>query len=132
MREDIIKELIKQLENHKGETVEVSNLAYELFNYYNMDRTITYNRYIAQEWINKHRDEIGYEMEDMKEFGLEPANPFTEPELLMLQIYLEVGDDIIQDLDIVDQYWNKEIVLDDETIEEIKNQLEEVLYGIGI
>ena len=130
MREDIIKELIKQLEVHKGETIEVNNLAYELFNYYNMDRTITYNRYIAQEWINKHRDEIGPEIEDMKEFGLEPANPFTEPEELMLQIYLEVAYNTMLDLKTVHKNESHEILLNDETIGKMKKELELMLENL--
>ena len=130
MRKKIIKELINELDYHKGETIADINLGYTLFNHYYKSGTVVNNYYIAQEWVRENWDEILDEIVDMREDDMHIPNPFTDPEELMLQIYLEVAYNTMLDLKTVHKNEGHEILLDDETIGKIKKELEIMLENL--
>ena len=128
MKKEILNDLIEKLNDYEGQKVYACDLAYTLFEGYNMDGSITYSTYKASEWIKKYFDELGEVVEEIKwNLGSEfIPNIFDEPEKFMVVIYLEVGASLLSQCKFIDDNWNDEIELTDENINTIKEQLQEV------
>jgi hypothetical protein len=126
MKEEIKKDLIEKLNEYEGQRVYACDLAYTLFESYNIDGSVTYSTYDAKEWIKKYFNELGEVVEEIK-FNLGSEfipNIFEEPERFMVVIYLEVGASLLSQCKFIDDNWNNEIELTDENIEIIKKELE--------
>ena len=129
MEKNIIEELIKQLGRNEGEVVYGSSLVDTLFRDYYRNNTITYNKNRAQEWLNENEEEVEEEIENMKNNGKEVANKEENPEMLMLQIYVEVAERILENMELVKEHWNNQLILDAETIEKMEEELEGMLWN---
>ena len=129
MEKNIIEELIKQLGRNEGEVVYGSSLVNTLFREYHRDNTITYNKEKAQEWLNENEEEVEEEIENMENNGKEVANKEENPEMLMLQIYVEVAERILENMELVKEHWNNQLILDAETIEKMEKELEGMLWN---
>lgn len=131
IKNDVINLLIDNLYNYEGSDVYSCDLAYTLFEGYNVDGSITYSTYEAQEWIKKHFNELGEIVEEIKfQLGSENIpNIFDEPEAFMVVIYLEVANYLCGKCELIDKNWNDKIKLNKKTIETIKKQLEELKDG---
>ena len=126
MKKEILNNLIDKLYDYKGQKAYACDLAYTLFESYNMDGSITYSTHNAKEWIKKYFDELGEVVEEIK-FNLGSEfipNIFDEPEKFMVVIYLEVGASLLSQCKFIDDNWNDEIELTNENIEIIKKELE--------
>ena len=128
MREDILNDLITKLEDYEGANVYACDLAYTLFEGYNIDGTVTYGTFKASEWIKTHFDELGEVVEDIK-FNLGSEfipNIFDEPEKFMVVVYLEVGASLLSQCKFINDNWNDKIELTKKNINTIKEQLQEL------
>ena len=129
MKKEILNDLIGKLNDYEGQKVYTCDLAYTLFESYNIDGSVTYSTHNAKEWIKKYFNELGEVVEEIK-FNLGSEfipNIFDEPEKFMVIIYLEVGASLLSQCKFIDDNWNNEIELTNEVIETIKEQLQEVL-----
>lgn len=126
MKRDILNDLIDKLYDYEGGCYYACDLAYTLFECYNIDGSVTYSTYNAKEWIKKHFDELGEVVEEIKfNLGSEfVPNIFEEPEKFMVVIYLEVASSLLSQCKFIDDNWNNEIELTNENIEKIKKELE--------
>ena len=128
MKKEVLNNLIDKLYDYKGGNYYACDLAYTLFECYNIDGSVTYNAYDAKEWIKKYFNELGEVVEEIK-FNLGSEfipNIFEEPEKFMVVIYLEVGASLLSQCKFIDDNWNNEIELTNENIEKIKKELEEL------
>ena len=128
MKKEILNDLIDKLNDYEGQSIYACDLAYTLFESYNIDGSVTYNTYDAKEWVKKHFNELGEVVEDIK-FNLGGEfipNIFDETEKFMVVIYLEVGASLLSQCKFIDDNWNNKIELTNEVIEIIKEQLQEV------
>lgn len=76
----------------------VDELAFNLFESENIDGSITYSTYKAEQWIKEHFTEIGEIYGDIE--GIESVNPFAESENFMVWIVIWVADNIIQNCEL--------------------------------
>ena len=131
IKNDVIDLLIDNLYNYEGSNVYGCDLAYTLFEGYNVDGSITYSTYKATEWIKNHFNELGEIVDEIKfQLGSENIpNIFDEPEKFMVIIYLEVASYLCGRCELIDKNWNNEIKLNTKTIETIKKQLEKLKDG---
>lgn len=126
MKKEILNDLIEKLYEYEGQKIYACDLAYTLFESYNIDGSVTYSTYNAKEWIKKYFNELGEAVEAIKyNLGSELIpNIFDEPEKFMVVIYLEVGASLLSQCKFIDDNWNNEIELTNKNIEIIKEQLE--------
>lgn len=128
IRKEVAEDLINHLDGYKGATVYGCDLAFTLFEGYNVDGSVTYSRYKAQEWIKAHFDELGEIVEDMRdnweyEAG---ADIFDNPEKFMTSCYLWVASEICGQLDSVNEIWDDETELTADLIDKITKELETI------
>lgn len=131
MKTYVIDLLLRKLEDYEDNTVYVCDLAYTLLEEYNVNGSITYNVYEAQEWLKEHYGETYEFLENYRDdYGLEAVgclaiDIFNNSEKAMTIICLELADDIVSSLDYIQNNWDNEITLDKKTIEIIRKELEE-------
>ena len=123
----MIGEMEMQLSDMIGNTTYGCDLGYGIFESANVDGSYTYNRHDAEMWIKEYFSSIGDVAQDIVDnLGAESlANPFLEPEKFMVQIMLEMSSSIIAQVSIVDENWNNEMELTEETIKQIIEELRE-------
>lgn len=56
IKNEVIDKLIEELENYKDTEHYGCDLSYDLFEGYNMDRTITYSTYEAKQWVKENKE----------------------------------------------------------------------------
>jgi hypothetical protein len=124
----VINVLEDKLENLKGEgmTMWGADMGYELLDEENTNGTYTFDSEEASNWIKEYYDDTREVAADMEfNMGAEYIkNPYTEPEVFMVQCMLEVSSRLCSNCEFVDEHWNEEIEFTDENIELIKQQLE--------
>lgn len=126
IKNEVIDKLIEEMENYKDNKVYACDLAYTLFEEYNIDGSITYNTYEAKEWIKNNFDDLGEIVEEIQANGLEVPNVFDSPEAFMVVIYLEVASYLMAQCKFIDEHWNDTIILNDVNISTITKQLKEM------
>ncbi len=132
IKNDVIDELQEKLKEYEDTTSYGSNLAYTLFESYNIDGTITYSRYSAEIWIKNNWDSLGEILNELKfQFGSDyfkdiVMNIWDNPEKFMVIVYLEVANYLFSQCSFVDKNWNEEIILTSDNIELISKQLEKI------
>lgn len=126
IKNEVIEKLIEELENYKDTEHYGCDLAYDLLEGYNMDRTITYSTYIAKEWVKNNFDDLGEIVEEIQANGLEVPNVFNSPELFMVVIYLEVANYLIGQCEFINKNWNDSFILNDKNICTITKQLNQL------
>lgn len=128
IKNDIIDKLIEQLYNHEDVKMYGCDAAYTLFEGYNVDGTITYSTYQAEEWIKEHFRELGEIVEEIKfQLGSENIpNIFDEPEKFMTVIYLEVASYLCGQCKTIEKNWDEEITLNNKIIKQLETELEKL------
>lgn len=132
MKNYTIDLLLRKLENYKDNTVYACDLAYTLLDEYNIDGSITYNTYEAQEWLKEHYDEMYSFLENYKyNFGIEEVGRlamdiFNNPEKAMTIIVIETASELMPHLKFIEDNWYNEITLNKQNIEIIKKQLKQL------
>ena len=130
MKKDIIDLLIKNLEDYENESVCGCDLAYKLLESYNNDGSILYNTYETIEWLKNNIKDIYDFLPSYKfEFGDEEyaklcIEILEDPEKGMIKIVLAKAEEILSKLKFIRKNWNNEIVLNNKTINIIKEELE--------
>lgn len=131
MKNYVIDLLIKKLEDYEDNKIYVGDLAYTLLEQYNIDGSITYSTYNANEWIRKNIYDIYDYLPTIKfNFGDNfyaslCMDLLDNSEKAMVIIVIEKANDILCNLDYIQDNWDTEITLDKKTIEIIKKELEE-------
>ncbi len=125
-------EIIERLEDLKGyeESHYICDLGYTLFESENVNGAYFCSNYTAKKWVNKNFEHIREIAEEIKfQFGADYANKvlldvFNDSDRFIVVIVLEVASYLISRCETADKYWNDEITLTDEIlnnlIEEIK------------
>ena len=127
IKNEVIKKLIVKLDDYKDITVYASDLAYTLFEEYNVDGSITYSIYEAKKWISSNFDGLSEIVDEIQYEGLELPNIFNEPEKFMVIIYLEVANYLLDQCQIIADNWNNKLILNNNIIKIIKKELKEQL-----
>lgn len=125
-------EVIERLEDLKGyeESHYLCDLGYTLFESENVNGAYFCSNYTAKKWVNKNFEHIREIAEEIKfQFGADYANKvlldvFNDSDRFIVVIVLEVASYLISRCETADKYWNDEITLTDDIlnnlIEEIK------------
>ena len=127
IKNEVIDKLIEEMENYKDTKVYACDLAYTLFEGYNIDGSITYNTYEAKKWIKNNFDDLGEIVEEIQANDLEVPNVFDRPEAFMVVIYLEVASYLMAQCKFIDEHWNDTIILNDVNISTITKQLKDMI-----
>ena len=92
IKKEVAENLADKLEQYEGVSVCGADLAFTLFEGYNVDGSVTYSRYKATEWIKEHFDELGEIVEEMRDNWEYDAGAdiFDNPEKFMTSVYLWV------------------------------------------
>ena len=125
-------EIIERLEDMKEyeESHYLCDLGYTLFESENVNGAYFCSNYTAKKWVNKNFEHIREIAEEIKfQFGADYANKvlldvFNDSDRFIVVIVLEVASYLISRCETADKYWNDEITLTDDIlnnlIEEIK------------
>ena len=93
----------------------------------NVDGSVTYSTYEAKQYLKEWWDECGsYWQYEKDNFGQNLHNPFDEPEAFMVCMLIEGVRAILSKIDVIDENWNNNLTMDAETIEKIKEGVNEV------
>ena len=128
---DVLERMIDALEDMEGRDGYVSELAFTLFESENVDGSMTYSTYKAEQWIAKHFHDLADVVEDMAaDWGITP-NPFSNPEVFMIQVVLYLAESLVYESDYLlrerDEKETDAITYDAETVALIRREWEEAL-----
>lgn len=126
---DFVKDiLINKLYDYKDTTCYGGDLAYQLLESYSIDGVYFYNNYEATRFVQKHFEDFGEIVEEIKcNLGSDSIpNVFNEPDKFCVVCFLEVANDICSQCEYINKKWNDYIELTDEVIEIIKKEIEGV------
>ena len=132
LERDVLERMIDALDNIEGCDGYVSDLAFTLFEGENLDGTMTYSTYKAEEWIAAHIHDLADVVEDIVvDWGITP-NPFSNPEEFMLQVVLFLAESLVYESDYLRRGRDEEeidaITYDAETLKLIRREWEDALY----
>ena len=127
--EELVKDLIiERLEEYKGNSYYLCDLAYTLFEGENIDGSFTYSTYWSKELINHFWDDFSELYEDyMFEMGGDNAiNVFDESEKFVVIMLLEQASKLLSNCnnEFINDNWDNEIELNDENIKKLVESLE--------
>lgn len=124
----MIEAIMAELEELEGQEVYGADLGYKVFERYNVDGSYTYSTNEAKEWVKEYFDELGEIVEEIKDnLGAECIpNVFDNVEAFQVVIILEYANNLLAQCETVDNGWNDEIEMTEETIEKIKEELETI------
>ena len=121
---------MEKLEEYQDTEHYACDLGYTLFEAENIDGTFTYNYFETMNWIKTYFEDIGEVWEELQfQFGsdfLVKYNPFNNPEQFMCLIIIESASYLISRCKTINNNWNDKIVLDNNTIKNIKEELKEL------
>lgn len=134
IKEFVKREIIKKLKDLKGceEQCYLCDLSYTLFEAENIDGAYFYDDYEARKWINKNFEYIGEIVEEIRfQFDPDYANKillyvFDNPDRFIVVIVLEVASYLMSRCGTVDKYWNDEITLTDEILNNLIKEIKEI------
>jgi hypothetical protein len=121
LEKDVLERMIDHLDDLEGYDGYVSELAFTLFEGENIDGTMTYSTYKAEEWIAEHFHDLGDVVEDMSEAWDITPNPFANPEVFMLQAVIYIAEQLVYESAYLQRG------CDEETIALIRREWEEAL-----
>lgn len=124
IKEFVKGEIIERLEDLKGyeESHYICDLDYTLFESENVNGAYFCSNYTAKKWVNKNFEYIGEIAEEIKfQFGADYANKvlldvFNDSDRFIVVIVLEVASYLISRCETADKYWNENITLTDEIL----------------
>ena len=118
--------IIDHIENWEGSTKYACDLGNYLTEGPNIDGSLTYSTYMAKEYIREWWYEAGEYWEYEKDnFGENLNNPFDNPEAYMVCMVIEGVNAILSRCQYIEDNWNDEITLDEDTIKMIIEQVKE-------
>lgn len=131
LEKDVLSRMIDNLDNLEGRDGYVSDLAFALFEGENIDGSMTYSTYKAEQWIAEHFHDLADVVEDMAaDWDITP-NPFSNPEKFMVQVVLYLAEQLVYKSDYLLRGRDEEeidaITYDAETIALIRREWEEAL-----
>lgn len=131
LEKDVLSRMIDNLDDLEGRDGYVSELAFTLFEYANIDGTMTYSTYKEEQWIAAHFNDLADVVEDIAvDWGVTP-NPFSNPEVFMLQVVLFLAESLVYKSDYLLRGRDEEeidaITYDAETIALIRREWEGAL-----
>lgn len=134
IKEFVKGEIIERLEDLKGyeESHYICDLGYTLFESENVNGAYFCSNYTAKKWVNKNFEHIREIAEEIKfQFGADYANKvlldvFNDSDRLIVVIVLEVASYLISRCNTADKYWNDEITLTDEILNNLIEEIEEL------
>ena len=131
LEKEVLSLMIDNLDDLEGRDGYVSELAFTLFENANMDGTLTYSTYKAEQWIAGHFHDLADVVEDMAaDWDITP-NPFANPEVFMLQVVIYIAEQLVYESAYLQRGRDEEeidaITYDEETIALIRRDWEEAL-----
>ena len=131
LEKDVLSRMIDNLDDLEGRDGYVSELAFTLFEYANIDGTMTYSTYKAEQWIAAHFHDLADMVEDMAaDWDITP-NPFSNPEKFMVQVVLYLAEQLVYKSDYLLRGRDEEeidaITYDAETVALIRREWAEAL-----
>lgn len=126
---DVLERMIDALEGMEGRDGYVSDLAFTLFEAENIDGSMTCSRWKAEQWIAEHFHDLADVVEDMAaDWGITP-NPFSNPEVFMIQVVLYLAESLVYESDYLlrERDETDAITYDAETVALIRREWEEAL-----
>lgn len=130
LERDVLECMIDVLEGMEGRDGYVSDLAFTLFEGENIDGTMTYSTYKASQWIAEHFHDLADVVEGIAaDWDITP-NPFSNPEIFMLQVVLYVAEQLVYQSAYLARSQNEEcdcITYDADTIALIRREWEDAL-----
>lgn len=131
LEKDVLSRMIDKLDDLEGRDSYISDLAFTLFENENINGSMTYSTYKAEQWIAEHFHDLADVVEDMAaEWDITP-NPFNNPEAFMVQVALYVASDLVYQSEYLERSQEEEIdaiTYDEETIALIRREWEEALH----
>ena len=132
LEKDVLARMIDNLDTLEGRDGYVSELAFTLFENENINGSMTYSTYKAEQWIAEHFHDLADVVEDMAaDWDITP-NPFSNPEVFMVQVVLYLAEQLVYMSDYLLRGRDEEeidaITYDEETIALIRREWEEALH----
>ena len=133
LEKDVLSRMIDKLDDLEGRDGYVSELAFTLFENENINGSMTYSTYKAEQWIAEHFHDLADVVEDMAaDWDITP-NPFSNPEKFMVQVVLYLAEQLVYESAYLRRGRDEEeidaLTYDEETIALIRREWEEVLNG---
>lgn len=133
LEKDVLERMIDHLDDLEGRDGYVSELAFTLFEAENIDGSMTYNTYKAEQWIAEHFRDLGDVVEDMSVAWDITPNPFNNPEAFMVQVVIYIAEQLVYESAYLQRGRDEEeidaITYDEETVALIWREWEEALNG---
>ena len=131
LEKDVLSRMIDALDALEGRDGYVSELAFTLFENENINGSMTYSTYKAAQWIAEHFHDLADVVEDMAaDWDITP-NPFSNPEVFMVQVVLYLAEQLVYTSDYLLRGRDEEeidaITYDEETLALIRREWEEAL-----
>lgn len=131
LEKDVLERMIDALDDLEGRDGYVSELAFTLFEGENINGSMTYSTYKAEQWIAEHFHDLADVVEDMAaDWDITP-NPFSDPEKFMVQVVLYLAEQLVYKSDYLLRGRDEEeidaITYDEETVALIRREWEEAL-----
>lgn len=131
LEKDVLSRMIDHLDDLEGRDGYVSELAFTLFEAENIDGSMTYNTYKAEQWIAEHFHDLGDVVEDMSVAWDITPNPFNNPEAFMVQVVIYIAEQLVYESAYLQRGRDEEeidaITYDEETIALIQREWEKAL-----
>ena len=131
LEKDVLERMIDALDDLEGRDGYVSELAFTLFEGENINGSMTYSTYKAEQWIAEHFHDLADVVEDMAaDWGITP-NPFSNPEKFMVQVVLYLAEQLVYESAYLQRGRDEEelaaITFDEGTVALIRREWEEAL-----
>ena len=119
----VMQEMMWHLEDLEGQVVYGCDLAFTLFESENVTGSYTCNTHESRQWIKEYWDYLGEVVEDYEfNYGEVPTNPFKNAEVFQMQIILHMASNLVSKSDYIEEHWDEEIELTEETIKQIVSE----------
>ena len=108
LEKDVLSRMIDHLDDLEGCDGYVSELAFTLFEAENINGSMTFSAYKAEQWIAAHFHDLADVVEDMvADWDITP-NPFSNPEKFMVQVVLYLAEQLVYTSDYLRRGWDEE------------------------
>lgn len=130
LEESVMEMMLDKLDTLEGRDGCVSDLAFTLFENENIDGSMTYSTYKAEQWIAEYFHDLADVVEGIAaDWDITP-NPFSNPEIFMVQVVLYVAEQLVYQSAYLARLQNEEcdcITYDADTIALIRREWEAAL-----
>lgn len=131
LEKDVLSRMIDNLDDLEGRDGYVSDLAFTLFEGENIDGSMTYSTYKAEQWIAEHFHDLADVVDDMAaDWDITP-NPFSNPEAFMVQVVIYIAEQLVYESAYLQRGRDEEeidaITYDAETVALIRREWEDAM-----